>query len=126
MPCLLMTELDERAAYELGLAHDHMTPLGRRIVEEEVAGFPLGLHGRYARTGRASVTLSLPMGRQDIADHPGLTIETVSRLLTQLDHKRSMLIVPGHVRLLDFDRLEDPAAQGELAGFPSQGPRRHA
>ncbi|WP_348643062.1 helix-turn-helix domain-containing protein [Methylobacterium sp. WL8] len=49
-------------------------------------------------------------GSKDIADHPGLTIKTVSRLLTRLDRKRSLPIVPGGVRLLDLDRLVDPAA----------------
>ncbi len=50
------------------------------------------------------------MGRQDIADHLGLTIETVSRMLTRLDRERAILIVPGGVRLVDAARLEQLAA----------------
>ncbi|WP_246685248.1 helix-turn-helix domain-containing protein [Methylobacterium sp. WL103] len=105
-----MAELHERAGYELDLVNHHMNLLSCLTAEEKVAGFPLGLRGRYARIGRTSVTLALPMGRHDIADHPGLTIETVGRLLTRLDRERALLVVPGGVRLLDCDRLEDPAA----------------
>jgi CRP/FNR family transcriptional regulator len=50
------------------------------------------------------------MGRQDMADHLGLTIETVSRMLTRLDREKALLIVPGGVRLLDLARLERIAA----------------
>ncbi len=50
------------------------------------------------------------MGRQDIADHLGLTIETVSRMLTRFDRERIILIVPGGVRLLDPARLDRLAA----------------
>ncbi len=52
--------------------------------------------------------VDLPMGRQDIADYLGLTIETVSRMLTQL--QRSHLIDMPHSRqvvLLDRDALMD-------------------
>jgi CRP/FNR family transcriptional regulator len=83
-----------------------MLLLGRRGAEEKVASFLLTLRGRYARIGLTSVTLELPMGRQDIADHRGLTIETVSRTLTHLDREKVILIVPGGVRLLDLPRLE--------------------
>jgi CRP/FNR family transcriptional regulator len=106
----LLRKLHELAGYELGLAHDHMTLLSRRTAEEKVASFLLGLRERFARIGQTSVTLALPMGRQDIADHLGLTIETVSRLLTRLDRERALLIVPGGVRLLDPGRLENLAA----------------
>ncbi|MEA1832517.1 helix-turn-helix domain-containing protein [Methylobacterium durans] len=106
----LLRRLHERAGHELTLAQDQMLLLGRRTAEEKVASFLLALRDRYARIGRTSVTLELPMGRQDIADHLGLTIETVSRMLTRLDRQRIILIVPGGVRFLDLGRLERLAA----------------
>ncbi|ACA20407.1 transcriptional regulator, Crp/Fnr family [Methylobacterium sp. 4-46] len=108
-PHLLMS-LHERARHELSLLQDQMMLLGRRTAEEKIASFLIGLRERYARIGRVSVTLELPMGRQDIADHLGLTIETVSRMMTRLDRERTILIVPGGVRLLDPARLERLAA----------------
>jgi CRP/FNR family transcriptional regulator len=53
-----------------------------------------------------SVTVALPMGRQDIADYLGLTIETVSRTLTKLAREKTILIVPDGVRLLSAERLD--------------------
>lgn len=46
------------------------------------------------------------MGRQDIADYLGLTIETVSRTLTKLAREKTILIVPDGVRLLSAERLD--------------------
>jgi CRP/FNR family nitrogen fixation transcriptional regulator len=37
-----------------------------------------------------SDSVELPMGRQDMADYLGLTIETVSRTLTQLENTRTI------------------------------------
>jgi CRP/FNR family transcriptional regulator, anaerobic regulatory protein len=106
----LLRSLHERAGYELNLAQAHMLLLGRRTAEEKVAAFLLSLRERYARTGHSSVTVELPMGRQDMADHLGLTIETVSRMLSRLDRAHAILLVPGSVRLLDLPRLERLAA----------------
>lgn len=64
---------------ELDRAQEHLLLLGRKTACERVASFLIGL----ADNGRGEA-VNLPMGRQDMADYLGLTIETVSRMLTQL------------------------------------------
>ncbi|MBR1219374.1 helix-turn-helix domain-containing protein [Bradyrhizobium sp. U87765 SZCCT0131] len=102
----LLRRLHEFAGHELSLAQDQMLLLGRRSAEEKIAAFLLNLQARYARIGSSSVTIPLPMSRQDIADYLGLTIETVSRTLTKLSRDKTILIVPDGVRLLNIERLD--------------------
>jgi CRP/FNR family nitrogen fixation transcriptional regulator len=63
---------------ELHRAQDHLMLLGRKTACEKVATFLLELSDR---TGQPA---ELSMGRQDMADYLNLTIETVSRMVTQL------------------------------------------
>lgn len=106
----LMMHLHEITGQELSRAKDMMMLLGRRTADEKIAAFLVGLQVRYARIGQSTVTLELPMGRLDIADHLGLTIETVSRTLSRLDRDGCILIVPGGVRLIDQARLDRMSA----------------
>lgn len=106
----LMMHLHEITGQELSRAKDMMMLLGRRTADEKIASFLTGLQARYVRIGRSSITLELPMGRLDIADHLGLTIETVSRTLSRLDRDGCILIVPGGVRLIDQPRLDRMSA----------------
>jgi len=106
----LLRRLHEFAGHELSLAQDQMLLLGRRTAEEKVAAFLLNLQTRYRRIGSTSVTVPLPMSRQDIADYLGLTIETVSRTLTKLAKEKVLVVVPDGVRLLSLDRLDQLAA----------------
>jgi CRP/FNR family nitrogen fixation transcriptional regulator len=64
---------------ELERAHEHMMLLGRKSALEKVAGFLASIARR-----RHGAWSELVMSRQDIADHLGLSIETVSRMVTQL------------------------------------------
>jgi CRP/FNR family transcriptional regulator len=104
----LLRRINELVIRELGQAQDHVVLLGRRLAEEKVASFLIGWRDRLAQLGDAANTVPLPMGRQDIADFLGLTIETVSRTFTKLERDGVIEIVPGGVRLLDLERVEAP------------------
>ncbi len=67
-------------AGELRHAEDDMLLLGRKNAMERVASFLLEMDRRLATTGM----VALPMCRRDVGDYLGLTLETVSRALSQL------------------------------------------
>jgi len=71
-------KLWEITAIELARAQDHVLQL-IRSAEERISSFLL----KMAARSRSAHEFELPMCRQDIADHLGLTIETVSRTMTQ-------------------------------------------
>lgn len=68
------------AMAQIRRGQEHALTLGRRSAGERVAHFLLDMAKRLG----AGDHLDLPMSRQDIADYLGLTIETVSRTLTQM------------------------------------------
>jgi CRP/FNR family nitrogen fixation transcriptional regulator len=89
---------------ELDRSCEHVLLLGRKTACERVASFLLDIVGRTGGHG------ALPMGRQDMADYLGLTIETVSRMLTQLQSSA----------VVEFDalrhfRIRNPQAIARLA-----------
>ena len=67
-------------ASDLRHAEDHMLLLGRKNALERVANFLLEMDRRLAVAGM----MALPMCRRDIGDYLGLTLETISRALSQL------------------------------------------
>jgi CRP/FNR family transcriptional regulator, nitrogen fixation regulation protein len=91
----------------LDRAQEHMLLLGRKSAAERVATFLLDM---AARTDAAD-TVDLPMSRQDIADFLGLTIETVSRTLTQLE-RDGTIALPGHRKVVLKNRRRLLAMEG--------------
>jgi len=80
-------QLWRMTATELQRAHDHIMLL-IKTAQERVAGFLLEMAARSPDAGE----VDLPMSRQDIADYLGLTIETVSRMVTQLERSGTIAL----------------------------------
>jgi CRP/FNR family transcriptional regulator len=102
----LLRRMMDVASHELLLAQEQMVVLGRRTAEEKIASFLIGMRNRYARIHGPSVHVPLPMTRLDIGDYLGLTVETVSRMMTRMARDKTIVIVPDGVRLLDVVKLE--------------------
>jgi len=87
-------------------ARERMVMLGRMSAVQRVTAFLL----RLSEEQETIDDIHLQMSRQDIADHLGLTIETVCRALTELK-KRGLIVMPS-ARLYsipDEDGLGDVA-----------------
>ena len=77
--------------HSLERAQDHMLLLGRKTAQEKLATFLLDMAERLSKDDEH---FELPMQRSDIADHLGLTIETVSRTLTQFARSGLIRLLP--------------------------------
>jgi CRP-like cAMP-binding protein len=83
----LARQLLELTIAELQRTQGHILLL-IKTAQERVAGFLLEMASRAKSRGE----IELPMSRQDIADYLGLTIETVSRTLTQLENASAIAL----------------------------------
>ena len=80
-----------------------MLLLGNMKAEQRLAAFLLNLSGRYARRGYSAKAFQLRMTREEIGSYLGLTVESVSRLLTRF--KKSGLIAVDH-KSISLDETE--------------------
>jgi CRP-like cAMP-binding protein len=92
----------------LRMAHSRLVLLGRKTASERIASFLLEMVERLPEA-RAHV-LDLPMGRTDIADHLGLTIETVCRVLAHLRRDGTVAIERGSITIRDDAALQQMAS----------------
>jgi CRP/FNR family nitrogen fixation transcriptional regulator len=91
-------------------AQQHLFVLGCQKAKERLASFLLRLADRMDLCH--GDRLDLPMGRQDIADHLGLTIETISRSLSLLRAEGAILVPNTHQLVLrDMTILRALAAE---------------
>jgi CRP/FNR family nitrogen fixation transcriptional regulator len=86
-------------------AQDHSLLLGRKSAVGKVAAFLM----ECAQHSAGCQTITLTMTRQDIADYLGLTIETVSRTLSQLE-RDAVIEIPTARQI----RFRDPATLQDL------------
>lgn len=114
----LERRLFENTLNELDAAREWMFVLGRKSAQEKIASFLSHIARRQPLIGcahsvpdSAGARFDLPLTRADIADYLGLTIETVSRQLTNLKRK-GVIELPGGRSVL----VPDTAQLSALAG----------
>jgi CRP/FNR family transcriptional regulator, nitrogen fixation regulation protein len=94
----------------------HICVLGRTSAVEKIAAFLLEMSERL--TDRTTEVVVLPMSRYDIADYLAMSVETVSRALTDLTHNGAITFLgKRHLRIVDRGSLKEADELGV--------PRRH-
>ncbi len=95
--------------HELSAAQERLLLLGRKSALERLSSFLLTM------APKGSAALMLPMNRSDVADYLGLTVETVSRFLTQLRNRRVIdLRTANEIVLCDREALRS-ISENEIA-----------
>lgn len=101
--------LHQQHLNELDEARDWMLTLGRKTAIEKLASFLVLIISHIDPEAETQEILSieLPLKRKDIADYLGLTIETVSRQLTNLRKKNIVEIGDKKmIKIKDYSKLQ--------------------
>jgi len=92
----------------LSATQDHVTMLGHQGAKERVASYLVRL--MRVQNGKENEPLDIPVGRQDMADYLGLTIETTCRTLSNLRTARVISMPKARqITIRNRDRLEEIA-----------------
>jgi CRP-like cAMP-binding protein len=97
----------------LTAAQDHVMMLGHQGAKARLASFLLRL--METGNGGESRPLELPVGRQDLADYLGLTIETTCRTLTDLKQAGTIAIPNRHQIIIRKAAVLRALAEGDGA-----------
>lgn len=87
--------------------------LAHRNSRQQLAAFLLNLSARYRKLGYSWQEFKLPFGRLDLGSYLGLTLETVSRMLSNLQSSGIIRIQGRHVQITDLDALVKASGDSE-------------
>lgn len=122
---VLRAQVGIQAENQLCALHDHILALGRKTAEERVAAL-LSLLAKMTISpdGERAVCLDLPMTRGEMADHLGLSLETVCRTLSGLQAQGVLTVGKKRGEVI----LKKPRRLRQLAALASddRSSARHA
>jgi len=109
----LLRHFHRMMSQEITREQNVMLLLGNMRAEQRFAAFLVNLSSRYAARGYSSTCFQLRMSREDIGNYLGLTIESISRLLSRFKKLGWLRVDKREIQLLDFVRLKALAAGTE-------------
>lgn len=86
-----------------------ITLLSKNSAEERVAALLISISARNARRKLSKSNFRLPMSRTDIGNFLGLTVETVSRVISRFNKQGLIEVESKEINLLDIDGLKKVA-----------------
>lgn len=107
---VLLRQFHRIMSQEITREQNVMLLLGNMRAEQRFAVFLVNLSARYATRGYAADSFQLRMSREEIGNYLGLTIESVSRLLSRFKKQGWIAVDKRAVTLLDPARLTALAA----------------
>lgn len=110
-PAVLRSVL-ARSLQALHRSRTRMMQMGHKSAQQRIADFLVSMADRLAGCTSGACAFALPMSRRDIGDSLGLTIETVSRQLTEL-REAGLVETEGRSKVC----LSDVDALARLAGL---------
>ncbi len=104
---LLERHLFRHLSEELNREHRVLAMIGTLGADARVARFLASLSDRYARMGYSPKNFMLRMTRQEIANHLGLTMETVSRAFSHLCQAKLIDVNQRSITVNSIERLRE-------------------
>ena len=93
-------------AWEINARQRVILMLGSKTAIERVASFLIEHAATYFELGRSFFDMHLVMNRDEIGSYLGLTLETVSRILSNFQDRQLLVVNQRRVRILDFAGLQ--------------------
>jgi CRP/FNR family transcriptional regulator len=105
MPALLR-HFHRTMSQEITRDQSSMLLLGNMRAEQRFANFLVNLSSRYKARGYSATGFQLRMSREDIGNYLGLTIESISRLLSRFKKQGWLNVSNREIELLDLPGLK--------------------
>lgn len=107
---ILLRHFHRMMSQEITREQNVMLLLGNMRAEQRFAAFLANLSSRYSARGYSSTNFQLRMTREEIGNYLGLTIESISRLLSKFKKQGWIKVNNRELELLDATTLKAVAA----------------
>jgi len=94
--------------------HDLMMLLNKRSAEERLLHFLIELSQRFEERGFSAKQFNLSMTRNEIGSYLGLTVETISRLLTRFQKEELIKVNGKLISIIDFEGIKKRLPEMEI------------